>query len=334
MKTLIIAEAGVNHNGSIKLALKLAKEAKKCGADIVKFQTFVPDQVVVPKARKAKYQKTNKRDSETQLNMIKKFQLSFDDYTKIKNECKKNKIIFMSSAFDEESIIFLYKLKQSTYKIPSGEITNFPALRTIAKFKKKVILSTGMSNYKEIEKALNILIKFGTKKKDITILHCNTSYPTPMKDVNLLAIKEIKKKFKVNVGYSDHTMGIEIPIAAVTMGATVIEKHLTLDKNFKGPDHKASLEPKVFKKMVQSIRNIERALGKKEKKITSSEKPNILICRKSIVAKKNIAKGDFFSEANLTTKRPGTGQSPMNWLHLIGKKSKRNYKKDGFIKDK
>lgn len=334
MKTLIIAEAGVNHNGSLKLAVKLVKEAKKCGADIVKFQTFVPDQVVIPNAPKAKYQKANKRDNETQLDMIKKFQLSFDDYAKIKIECKKNKIIFMSSAFDRESIIFLHKLKESIYKIPSGEITNFPALRTIAEFKKKVILSTGMSNCKEIEKALNILIKFGTKKKDITILHCNTAYPTPTKDVNLLAIGEIKRKFNVNVGYSDHTTGIEIPIAAVAMGASVIEKHLTLNKNFKGPDHKASLEPKGFKKMAQGIRNIEMALGEKKKKITSSEKPNILVCRKSIVAKQNIAKGDFFSDTNLTTKRPGTGLSPMNWPYLIGKKSKRNYKKNAFIKGK
>ncbi len=332
-KTIIIAEAGVNHNGSLKIAFQLIKEAKDCGADIIKFQTFKADDLVVPSAPKANYQKTNENDKQSQFSMIKKLQLGFNDFKKIKNECKKNSIIFLSSAFDIESVSFLKKLKQNIYKIPSGEITNFPLLKLIGSLKKKVILSTGMSNYREIEAALKVLLKQGTKKKNITVLQCNTAYPTPLKDVNLNVINEIKKKFKIDAGYSDHTQGIEIAIAAAAMGAKIIEKHLTINKSLKGPDHKASLEPKEFKSMVKSIRNFEKSLGKNFKKITQSEKKNIFICRKSVVAKTKIKKGDIFSEKNLTTKRPAGGINPMKWLSILGKKSKKNYNENEFIKN-
>lgn len=332
MKTTIIAEIGVNHNGSIKKALALILQAKKAGADVAKFQLFQASSLVTKNAPKAKYQKTYKNDNQKQFDLIKKLELSYKDFFKIKNFCKTKKIEFMVSVFDEYSLNFLKKLKLKIIKIPSGEITNYPLLQKIGKLKKEIILSTGMSNYIEISEAIKILVTNGTKKNKITVLQCNTSYPTPLADVNLSIMNEIKKKFKVKIGFSDHTNGIEIPIAAVALGAKVIEKHFTLNKNDAGPDHRASLEPQKFEEMVHLIKNVELALGNKIKKITKSEISNLLVCRKSIVAKRKIQKGEKFSENNLTTKRPAKGMSPMKWKNIIGKKSKKIFKKDDYIK--
>jgi N,N'-diacetyllegionaminate synthase len=330
-KTIIIAEIGPNHNGSISVAKKLILEAKKSGADYVKFQTYKTEEVLIKNLKKANYQINNTRNkSETQFEMLKKFELSYNDFSKLFKFCKKNKIKFLTTAFDLESIDFVNQLNLDFFKIPSGEINNLLFLRKIGKFNKKIILSTGMSNMKEINYALKILIKSGTKKKNITILHCNSEYPTPFKDANLKAIESMKKKLKVSVGYSDHTLGIEAPIAAVAFGAKIIEKHFTLNKNMKGPDHKVSLEPKEFKLMVCSIRNIEIAIGDGIKKVAQSEKKNIFLVRRAIVARKKILKGEYFDNNNLTIKRPANGKSPILWDSLIGKKSKKNY----FIDDK
>ena len=329
-RTLIIAEAGVNHNGCLILAKRLIKEAKNVGADIVKFQTFKAKNTVIQSAKKANYQiKNNKKES--QYSMLKKLELSFKDFKKLFDYSKKIKIEFLSTAFDIDSLIFLKKIGQKKFKIPSGEINNLPYLRKVGSFNKEIILSTGMSSLKEIKVAINILNENGTKKNKITVLQCNTEYPTPFKDVNLNSMQTIKKELNVNIGYSDHTKGYEVPIAAVAMGAKIIEKHFTLNTNLIGPDHKISLNPREFKQMVSSIRNIENSLGNIQKKLTKSEKKNIKIIRRSIVASKNIKKGEIFSSLNLTLKRPGTGITPMKWDKIIGKKAKRNFKKDSLI---
>ncbi|AZO96321.1 N-acetylneuraminate synthase [Halocella sp. SP3-1] len=328
-KVFIIAEAGVNHNGSINIAKKLIDTACEAGADAVKFQTFKAENVVSISAEKAEYQKKTTNNNEEQYGMIKKLELDRDKHLELLDYCRYKNIIFLSSPFDRESIRLLNELKLEIFKIPSGEITNLPYLRKIGKLKKKVILSTGMSNLGEIEAALKILRENGTK--DITVLHCNTEYPTPMKDVNLKAMLTIKEAFKVEVGYSDHSSGVEVPIAAVAMGAKVIEKHFTLDKKMLGPDHKASLEFYELKEVVKAIRNIEKALGNGIKEPSESEFPNIEIARKSIVAKCNIRKGETFSENNLTVKRPGNGISPMRWDEMIGEIARRDYREDELI---
>ena len=331
MSVFIIAEAGVNHNGSIELAYKLIDVAFESGANAIKFQTFKSKNLVVKNAKKAKYQIQTTSLIESQFDMLKKLELDIDDHKKLINYCKKKGIIFISSPFDHESIDLLSELKLQIFKIPSGEINNLPYLRHIGSLGKEVILSTGMSTLMEIEDAFNILINAGTSKNNITILHANTMYPTPMEDVNLRAMLTIKNKFDVAVGYSDHTLGIEIDIAAAALGASIIEKHFTLDKKMDGPDHQASLEPNELKSMIDAIRNIEKAMGDGVKILTRSEKPNIGITRKSIVAKTEIKKGDIFSEKNLTTKRPGIGISPMKWDSIIGSVAKRDYNLDDIL---
>ena len=330
-KIFIIAEAGVNHNGSIELAKKLIDVASDAGADAVKFQTFKADNLVSKNAQKAEYQKKTTDKNESQFDMIKKLELDVDTHKELMDYCKQKNIMFLSTPFDHDSIELLDELGLEIFKIPSGEITNLPYLRHIGSLGKKVILSTGMADIGEIEDALDVLIATGTKKENITVLHANTMYPTPMEDVNLKAMQTIACTFGVAVGYSDHTLGIEVPIAAVAMGATVIEKHFTLDKTMEGPDHKASLEPDELKAMVKAIRNIEQALGSGIKKPSKSEKPNIKIARKSIVAAKEIKKGDKLSEENLAIKRPGDGISPMRWDEIIGKTANRDYKEDELI---
>lgn len=330
-KTFIIAEAGINHNGSIEIAKKMIEVAKECGADAIKFQTFKAEKVISKCAPKAEYQKQTTGEIDSQLEMVKKLELSFDDFIVLKEYCDKLNIMFLSTPFDFESIDFLDDLGLEIFKIPSGEITNLPYLEKIGKLGKKVILSTGMADLGEIEDALDILTSCGTKKEDITILHCNTEYPTPYEDVNLLAMLTIKEALKVKVGYSDHTLGIEIPIAAVALGASVIEKHFTLDKNMEGPDHKASLEPHELKAMIDAIRNIEKSLGDGIKKPSKSELKNKDIARKSIVAKKEIKKGEIFTEDNITVKRPGNGISPMRWYEVLGKVALKDYKEDELI---
>ena len=330
-KVLIIAEAGVNHNGSIKLAKKLIDVAVKAKADIVKFQTFKAENLVTKNAKKANYQKQKNKRDESQFEMLKKLELNIYDHRKLISYCKK-KILFLSSPFDLESINLLDRLGIKIFKIPSGEITNFSYLRHIGKLKKKIILSTGMANMKEIEDALKVLINCGTKKKNITILHANTAYPTPMKDVNLKAMHTIGNKFKTAFGYSDHTLGTEVCIAAVAMGATCIEKHFTLDRNMRGPDHKASLEPNELIAMVKSVRNIELASGNGLKIPSKSEKKNIKVVRKSLFAFRDIKKGEIFTEQNLIAKRPGYGLSPFRLKKLLGKKSLKRYKKNQIIK--
>ncbi len=331
MKTFIIAEAGVNHNGSLSSAIEMVKVARNCGADAVKFQTFIAEEEISKFAPKASYQKKTTNKNETQLDMVKKLELNKKDHIKILNECDKQGIEFMSSPFDIKSVELLKELKLKRFKVPSGEITNLPLLEKIGGAGKPVIISTGMSNIKEIDEAINILTENGVKRKKISILHCNTEYPTPMRDVNLLAINTLSKRYNLQIGYSDHTKGIEVSIAAVALGAQIIEKHFTLDKSLPGPDHSSSLEPDELKRMVNSIRNIESSFGDGIKKPTLSEKKNIDIARKSIVAKKNIKKNEIFSENNITTKRPGNGISPMRWHYYLGKRSNRNYKKDELI---
>jgi N,N'-diacetyllegionaminate synthase len=331
-KVFLIAEAGVNHNGSIQLAKKLIDVASDANVDAVKFQTFITEKVISKNAKKCKYQIKNTRQvNETQFEMVKKFELNEEAHKELINYCKKKKIIFLSSPFDIESVSLLNKLGLEIFKIPSGEITNLPYLRYIGRLNKKVILSTGMANLSEVEKALNILTNSGTRKNNITVLHANTEYPTPMRDVNLKAMITIGKKFDVAFGYSDHTLGIEVDIAAVALGASCIEKHFTLDCNMEGPDHKASLEPNELKSMVKAIRNVEISLGSSVKKPSESEKPNIKIVRKSIVAKTKIKKGDIFDEHNLAIKRPGNGLSPMRWDKIIGTKAMKNYNEDDLI---
>jgi N,N'-diacetyllegionaminate synthase len=330
-KVFIIAEAGVNHNGSIRLAKKLIDKAVFSGADAVKFQTFTAINLVSKDAPKADYQLKASNLDESQFEMIKKLELNESNHKELIKYCNESKIMFLSSPFDIDSANLLNELNLEIIKIPSGEITNLPFLRHIGALNKKVILSTGMSNLKEIGFALSILINAGTSKEKITVLHANTMYPSPMEDVNLKAMKSIRDKFNISVGYSDHTLGFEVDIAAVALGASVIEKHFTLDKKMIGPDHSASLDPNELKSMVTAIRNIELAMGNSVKKITDSEKPNIGIARKSIVAKKNIKKGEVFTSKNLTTKRPGNGLSPMNWDSIIGSIAKKNYKADDLL---
>ena len=329
-KTFIIAEVGVNHNGDIGLAKKLIDAAVFAGVDAVKFQTWKTDLLVTKEAKQADYQIANTKKEESQFDMLKRLELSYNEFGELKEYCTSKKILFLSTPDEVESANFLCSL-QEIFKIGSGEITNKPFLKHIGSFKKQIILSTGMSNLKEIEDAVKILIDSGTEKNKITVLHANTQYPTPMRDVNLRAMQNIKEKLGVNVGYSDHTLGIEIPIAAAALGATVIEKHFTLDKSMEGPDHKASLEPSELKNMVTAIRNIENALGSSVKKPSKSEVANIEIVRKSIVANNFIEEGELFNEENITTMRPGTGLSPMKWDEVIGQKSTKNYKKGDLI---
>lgn len=326
MSVFIIAEIGVNHNGDLNLAKKMILEAKKAGVDAVKFQSFKANKLVSKGAKKADYQLKNTNNEESQYNMIKRLELTKEDHIYLKSLCDSEGIMFLSSPFDVESAKLLLSLSVDTVKIPSGEITNLPYLEEIGSLYKNIIISTGMSNLDEIKEAINILNKFGDK--NITVLHCNTEYPTPMEDVNLLAIKTLEKELNLPIGYSDHTDGIEVSISAVALGATVIEKHFTLDKNLEGPDHKASLEPKELKKMVDSIRNIEKALGNGIKLPSNSEKKNIAIARKSIVAKCNICKGEVFTKENLDIKRPGDGISPMKWYEVLGQVAKRDFVAD------
>ena len=331
-KTIIIAEAGVNHNGSMVLAKQLIDAAALAAVDYVKFQTFKTANLVVKTAKKAEYQQNNVPDTDnSQYQMLKKLELSVEQHHELINYCRVKNIKFLSTAFDLESVEFLSSLHLGLWKIPSGEITNYPYLKQIARENQPVILSTGMSTMEDIKAAVNILVKHGTDKLQITVLHCNTQYPTPMQDVNLLAMQSIAREIGVKVGYSDHTLGIEIPVAAVALGATVIEKHFTLDRSLEGPDHKASLDPDELKAMVTAIRNIEKALGSSEKTVSISESENINIARKSIVASKFIAKGETLTEENLTVKRPGNGISPMKWDDVIGKAAVKNFEKDELI---
>ncbi|EKP04877.1 MULTISPECIES: N-acetylneuraminate synthase [Leptospira] len=332
MKTLIIAEAGVNHNGDLELARKLIDVAANAGADIVKFQTFEAERLVTKSAKKADYQNTiHDNTTESQYEMLKKLELSKENHEKLIQHCKQTGIEFLSTAFDLQSLAFLEQLNLSRYKIPSGEITNLPYLQKIGSSGKPIILSTGMSTLGEIESALLVLETTGAKRGEITVLHCNTEYPTPYSDVNLSAMKSIADAFKIKVGYSDHTSGIEISIAAVALGASVIEKHFTLDRSLPGPDHKASLEPNELKGMVRSIRNVELSLGDGIKKPSSSEFKNISIARKSIVAASSIKAGEIFTRENLTAKRPGDGISPMRLNEVIGLKAKREFFEDELI---
>lgn len=332
MKTFIIAEAGVNHNGSIELAEELIDVAVASGADAVKFQTFKTELCISKSAEKAEYQMANtKNKSETQFEMVKKLELNEEAHHQLLAYCQKKGIEFLSTPFDHESINLLDGLGLKTFKIPSGEITNLPYLRHIGSLNKQIILSTGMANFGEVEAAIAILTQSGTARESISILHANTEYPTPMQDVNLKAMQALGYAFDLPYGYSDHTQGIEIPIAAVALGASVIEKHFTLDKTMEGPDHKASLEPAELKAMVQAIRNVEQALGSPVKQPSPSEAKNKPIARKSLVAKTAIKKGEIFSEANLTIKRPGTGISPMRWDEMLGTTAQRDYKQDELI---
>lgn len=330
-RSIIIAEIGVNHNGSLKIAKKLIDIAKKSGADFVKFQTYKTENIVRKFTRMAAYQKKNLKKEITQFEMLKKLELSENSHKNLINYCKKKKISFLSSPFDLESLNLLFRLKIFNIKIASSEITNFFLLKSIAQKAKKIFLSTGMSNMKEISDALNILTKSGVKKKNIIVLHCHSDYPTKLKNVNLLAMLEIKKKFKVDVGYSDHTIGLETGIAAVSLGAKVIEKHITLNRNMCGPDHLASMNPNDFTNFVKSIRNTEVLLGKNIKKATKAEIKIRKLVRKSLVAKKNIIKGEVFSEKNIISKRPENGISSIFFDKVIGKKSKKNFKTDQFI---
>ena len=327
-KALIIAEAGVNHNGSLDMAKKLVDAAKECGADIVKFQTANLDSIVSGSAKMADYQKKNIGADESQKEMLSKLLLSYEDFIELEQYCKDVDICFLSTPFDIESIVFLEHM-QDIWKVPSGEITNYPYLVEIAKTKKKVILSTGMAEMYEIAEAIKVLEEHGTD--DITILHCTTEYPAPIQDVNLNVMKTLKDTFGYPVGYSDHTQGIEIGLAAAALGATVIEKHFTLDRNLPGPDHKASLEPDELKAMVDGIRKIELALGSEVKRPSETEIKNRDVARKSIVAKKKINKGELLTEKNITTKRPGTGIDPMKWNAIIGSKAVRDFDEDELI---
>lgn len=331
-RVFIIAEAGVNHNGSLELAKKLVDVAVEAKVDAVKFQTFKAENLVSKTAKKAQYQKKNMNDEdESQFNMLKKLELNFESHKELIEYCKKKNIMFLSTPFDHDSIDLLNNLGLKIFKIPSGEITNLPYLRHIGKLNKKVILSTGMADIGEIEDALNILINAGTKKENITVLHANTEYPTPMEDVNLKAMLTIGNTFDVSFGYSDHTLGIEVPIAAVALGASCIEKHFTLDCTMQGPDHKASLEPDELKAMVKAVRNIEIALGSSIKKPSNSELKNKSIARKSIVAKCDIKKGEILSENNLAIKRPGNGINPTRWDEIIGTVALKDYNEDELI---
>mgnify|MGYP003397691067 CR=1 FL=1 len=326
MSVLIIAEAGVNHNGNLALAKEMARVAKEAGVDIVKYQTAVPELVVSKFAEKAAYQKATTGAGESQLEMIRRIHFDFKSHQELKEYCDSIGIAYLSTPFDDASIDFLAQLDLPLYKIPSGEITNLPYLEKIAALQKPVILSTGMSTLSEIEEALAVLENGGVT--DITLLHCNTEYPTPYADVNLKAMADLRQQFGYPVGYSDHTLGFSVDIAAVALGACVIEKHFTLDKTMEGPDHKASLDPIELKAMVQEIRNTEAALGSGKKQVTQSEAKNKPIARKSIVAKRNITKGEAYTAENLTVKRPGDGISPMRWYEILGKTAPRDFGED------
>lgn len=328
---IIIAEAGVNHNGDYQRAVDMVYAAKEAGADYVKFQTAVPELVISSVAPKAEYQKETTGNNESQLEMCRKIHLRLDDYLPLSQLCREVGIGFMSTPFDLVSIDCLASLGMDYWKIPSGEITNLTYLRKIASKGGKVILSTGMSEMPEIEAAMAVLQSGGIPRKDISLLHCNTQYPTPMRDVNLRAMEQLRSLHPGMVGYSDHTVGIEVPVAAVAMGASIIEKHFTLDKSLPGPDHRASLDPAELKAMVCAIRNIEQAIGNGEKHVSGSERPNIEIARKSIIAARDIQAGELLTEENLTVKRPGNGISPMRWDEVIGTRAIRDFKADHLI---
>ncbi|MBN2452641.1 MAG: N-acetylneuraminate synthase [Candidatus Omnitrophica bacterium] len=330
-KTFIIAEAGVNHNGSLGAARKMVYAAAKSGADGIKFQTFIAGAIATKSAPQAEYQKRAAKGFRSQFQMLKKLELNKGAFIKLQAHCKKMRIEFMSSAFDIESLNFLSRLGLRTLKIPSGEIDNVPYLRKAGALKRKILLSTGMSDLDEVREAIKILVSCGTRKDDITIMQCTTAYPAPFENANLNAMLTMKKVLGVNVGYSDHTPGTEMAIAAVALGATVIEKHFTLDKNMRGPDHRASLEPREFNEMVSAVRNVEKGLGDGIKRPLAAELKNRDIVRKSIVAARHIGKGEEFFEANITTKRPAYGMSPIKWDSVIGRRAKRTYKKDEFI---
>lgn len=331
MSVFIIAEAGVNHNGDIELAKQLIDVAVKAGVDAVKFQTFKTEKVVSKNAQKADYQKQTTNSAESQYEMIKKLELDVQAHYELIEYCQQKNIMFLSTPFDHDSVALLNNLGLKKFKIPSGEITNLPYLRTVGALKKEVILSTGMADLGEIEDAIDILLAAGTIKENITILHANTMYPTPMQDVNLRAMQTIGQAFGCPFGYSDHTLGIEVPIAAVAMGASCIEKHFTLDKNMEGPDHKASLEPQELTAMVKAIRNIEQALGSAIKKPSPSEQPNMEIARKSLVATCEIKIGEKLNANNIAVKRPGNGISPMRWDEIIGTVALKDYQEDELI---
>ena len=326
MSVKIIAEAGVNHNGSVALAKQMVDAAKEAGADYIKFQTFIPKKLVSKFAEKADYQKETTGSGESQLEMLEKLALTQKDFTELNRYCREKQIGFLSTPFDLDSIEFLDTFDMDFWKLPSGEITNLPYLEQIGQTRKPVVMSTGMSSLQEVKDAAAVLRKAGAK--ELTLLHCNTQYPTPMEDVNLRAMQTLEKELNLPVGYSDHTQGIEIPVAAVAMNACIIEKHFTLDRSMEGPDHKASLEPDELKAMVQAVRNVEQALGNGKKEPSPSELGNISVVRKSIVAKCGIKKGDTFTEDNLTVKRPGNGISPMRWYEMIGKQAERDFAED------
>jgi len=331
--TIIIAEAGVNHNGSIEMAKQLVLKAKEAGVDYIKFQTFKASKLVTKSARQAEYQQKNIGNGEdSQYQMLKKLELSPEEHLILTDYCNELGIKFFSTAFDFDSIEYLHSLNLGLWKIPSGEVTNYPFLKRIAAYNEKTILSTGMCDMQDVQYAVEALYKNGLYKENLLLLHCNTEYPTPFEDVNLKAMDALRKEFGVEVGYSDHTKGIEVPIAAVALGATVIEKHFTLDRTLPGPDHNASLEPDELKAMVSAIRNIEKAVGGDgTKHVSESERKNIAIARKSIVAACDIKIGEVFTEENLTVKRPGSGISPMRWEEVLGQKAKRDFKEDELI---
>ena len=332
MSVLIIAEAGVNHNGSMEIAKQLVDAAVEAGVDIIKFQTFKAEKLVSKATKQAEYQKKNIGDgNDSQYEMLKKLELSEKDHEELMTYCKEKGIRFWSTAFDSESMDYLHSLGLGLWKIPSGEITNYPFIRKIASYGEDVIMSTGMCEMMDIQNAMDVLFRYGIRKEQITLLHCNTQYPTPYQDVNLNAMVSIKHEFDIPVGYSDHTSGIEVPIAAVALGAKVIEKHCTIDRNLPGPDHKASLEPHELKAMVSAIRHIEQALGDGIKRVSDSEKANISVARKSIVAACPIKKGEPLTEENLTVKRPGTGLSPMLWDQVLGTFAIKDYEEEDLI---
>lgn len=328
MSVYVIAEVGVNHNGSFELACKLVDVAKAAGADCIKFQTFKSKNLVSRNAQKAEYQKKTTGEG-SQVDMLKALELSFDEFRDLKAYCDSVGIAFLSTPFDFDSIQFLNSIDMPFWKIPSGEITDYPYLVALARTGKPIVLSTGMSDMDDIAAAIRVLRENGAA--DIKLLHCNTEYPTPFEDVNLRAMMTMRNAFGLEVGYSDHTKGIEVPVAAVAMGATIIEKHITLDRNMEGPDHRASLEPDELTAMITGIRNIEKALGDGNKKPSPSEKKNISVARKSIVAKCRIRKGELFTENNITVKRPGTGISPMKWSSIVGTKATRDFEEDELI---
>ena len=329
----IIAEAGVNHNGDVNIAKKMIDIASNIGVDAIKFQTYKTEKIVTKFAEKARYQNDNCIDENKQFNMLKRLELSFSDFMELKLYCDDKNILFLSTGFDKKSLDFLnFEIDSPIHKIPSGEITNLPYLEQIASYGKEIILSTGMSTIDEINAAMDVLKKKGAGR--ISILHCTTEYPAPKDEVNLSVINTLKERYQCTIGYSDHTAGIEIPIAAVAMGAKIIEKHFTLDKTMEGPDHKASIEPDELARMVKCIRNVEKAIGDGVKRVTNSEFKNINIARKSIVTSKKINQGEVFTTENISIKRPGNGISPMNWYEILGKKATKNYYEDELIDEK